>query len=157
MDLKKLFELQKEIDEKIFNTSHLDKISIERIKHLSLLSKIGSISELTFCEITGECDEAAEKETLIKKFSDCLSCILTIGLEHNYIDVIIDRENKIDDDLAQTFINIYLDVNELLIVSSKDSYEELFKDFMTLARLLNIDRLDIVKEYEIRYEELMAK
>lgn len=146
-------------------TEGLDAPHKQRMMYITLLSKIGILSiaafekqdGLTKSVLSDASSEVNHQSELREKYTDCLGSIINVGIEFGYTDIDIDREELIDYDLAQTFINIYLDVNELLIVASRDSYEELFKDFMTLARLLKLSRKEILEEFVKKYEKVTGK
>lgn len=147
MVLADLFSIQRKIDDEKYGAEIVDRNDFRRKKFLNLLSKIGELVTLSKTSENGNSCLLPNHEELLPKFVDCLQSILSVGLEYNFTDVVVERDEARDYDLAQTFINIYIDVNELLIVASKDSYEELFKDFTTLGSLLNITKEEIYQKY----------
>ena len=70
------------------------------------------------------------KNTILEEYADCLHFLLTIGLDKgfNYLNFNTPNEG-ISSNITNQFLNLYIDINDFIVCSSKDHYQTLFEDF----------------------------
>ncbi len=132
MNFGKLFMLQKELNDKILSQENLNESLLASKKILALQVYIAELANETRCFEYWSENGPSEKDIILEKYLDCLYFILTIGIDKNYCD--ISPEIKPNDYcLTDQFLNLYIDINDLIISSSKDHYKTLFEDFLSLG------------------------
>lgn len=146
MNLDKLFKLQKELNERIVSTKNLDANCLTSKKVLALQVELGELANSTRCFKYWSSKGPESKETVLEEYVDCLHFILTIGIDREYIDV--DLQIKPNDySLTDQFVNLFIDLNDLVISSSKDHYITLFEDFLSLGLSLGFSLEQIESGY----------
>lgn len=143
MKFEKLFSLQKELDMKILNTKNLQDTPLLKKKVLALQVEIGELANETRCFKYWSDKKPSAKEVILEEYVDCLHFILSIGLEKSYDDISLDVKHT-DSLLTDQFVNLFIDINDFIICSSKDHYVTLFEDFLNLGLSLHftIDEIE---------------
>lgn len=146
MNLNKLFQLQRNLDERIIAEHNLHKESLFSKKVLALQVEISELANETRCFKFWSNKGPSDKSTILEEYVDCLHFILSLGLEKNYVNLepmMLDHDN----DLTETFINIYIDINDFFVCSSKDNYKTLFEDFLCLGKNLGFTSEEVENAY----------
>lgn len=146
MHFKKLFELQEVLDDRIRQQHNLNGQVLLSKKILALNVEIGELANETRCFKFWSDKKPSEKEVILEEYVDCLHFILTIGLDKQFTDVDIDSKNS-EYAVTDQFLNLYIDVNDFIVCSSKDHYITLFEDFLSLGRSLGFKDEEIVSAY----------
>lgn len=146
MDFSNLFKLQGNLDERIRKQHNLDDESLLSKKILALQVELAELANETRCFKFWSDKKPSDKYTILEEYVDCLHFILTIGLEKNFSDVIVDSKET-QYDITSQFLNLYVDINDFLVCSSKDHYLTLFEDFLSLGKSLDFSSEDIEEAY----------
>ncbi|PRR77926.1 dUTPase [Clostridium liquoris] len=148
MNLQNLFVMQEKLDNHIMEEHNLYGKTLFSEKLLALQVEIAELANETRCFKFWSNKGPSSKETILEEYVDCLHFILTIGLEKNYTDTTftISKEG-IDVDITEQFLNLYIDINDFIICSSKDHYETLFEDFLLLGNSLSFSEKEIENAY----------
>jgi Uncharacterized protein conserved in bacteria len=146
MNLEKLFKLQNELDCRILKQHNLENEPLSQKKLLALQVELGELANETRCFKYWSNKKPSEKEVILEEFVDCLHFILSIGIEKDFNNVSLDLKVP-DYPLTDQFLNIYIDVNDLLISPSKDHYATLFEDFLNLGTSLGFAISEIENAY----------
>ncbi len=152
MQLKELFEIQRTLNERILKEHGLDSSNLRNKKFLALLTEIGELANETRCFKYWSKKGPSPKEIILEEYVDCLHFILTIGLDFGYTDVEPDGEIE-RSDLSSHFINLFLSVNEMVICASRDSYQVLMEDFISLGVALGFTDEEVTRSYLLKNEE----
>lgn len=146
MYFKRLFDMQEILDNKIRQTHNLCNKPLFSKKILALNVEIGELANETRCFKYWSNKKPSPKEVILEEYIDCLHFILSIGIEKNFTDINI--EAKISEyEIPEQFCNLYIDVNDFIVCSSKDHYFTLFEDFLTLGRSLGFNDEQIENAY----------
>lgn len=146
MNFKKLFEMQKELDKNILVQHNLEIASINVDKTLALEVEIGELANETRCFKYWSNKKPSPKEKIIEEYVDCLHFILSLGLDYDFSDTPIKIASS-DVRPSEQFINLYIDLTDFIVCSSRDHYETLFEDFLTLGFSLGFSEEDIENAY----------
>jgi dimeric dUTPase (all-alpha-NTP-PPase superfamily) len=146
MNLSKLFELQRKLDERIREQHNLQGVSLLSKKILALNVEIGELANETRCFKYWSDKRPSDKDVILEEYVDCLHFILTIGLEKDFSDVSIEVKSM-DYSTTEAFQNLYIDVNDFVVCSTKDHYVTLFEDFLSLGINLDFTEQDIEEAY----------
>jgi len=149
MNLDELFKLQMELDKKIVEQHALQNKSLVSEKILALQVEIGELANETRCFKYWSTKKPSEKSVILEEYVDCIHFLLSIGLEYKFTDISVDAVVS-DSKLTDQFINIYIDLNDFIICSSKDHYSTLFEDFLSLGSSIGFSEEDIMEHYLIK-------
>lgn len=149
MNLQKLFELQQALNDRIVAEHNLKGDSLLPKQLLALHVELGELANKTNCFKYWSNKVSSDKSIILEEYVDCLKFILTIGLHKKYNDIEISSTPS-EYNLIDQFLNLYIDVNDLLIASSKDHYITLFEDFLSLGVTLGFSENDIEDSYLIK-------
>lgn len=149
MNLQKLFELQQALNDRIVAEHNLKGDSLLPKQLLALHVELGELANKTNCFKYWSNKGPSDKSIILEEYVDCLHFILTIGLHKKYSDIEISSTPS-EYNLIDQFLNLYIDVNDLLIASSKDHYITLFEDFLSLGVTLGFSENDIEEAYLIK-------
>ncbi|MEA4826133.1 MAG: dUTP diphosphatase [Clostridium sp.] len=149
MNLSKLFQLQHTLDERIVEEHNLQGKHLFPNKILALQVEVSELANETRCFKFWSNKGPSPKEKILEEYVDCLHFILSLGLEKNYSDVELNLRYDTSDnvELTKHFVNIYIDINDFVVCSSKDNYKTLFEDFLCLGSDLGFSYEEIEKAY----------
>lgn len=149
MNLTNLFELQRDLDMRIIKEHDLHNQSLCLKKILALQVEISELANETRCFKFWSTKGPSSKEVILEEYVDCLHFILSLGLEKNYSD--IDIELRYDEsELTEKFVNIHVDINDLIVCPSMDNYKTLFEDFLSLGVSLGFSVSEVEKAYHAK-------
>ena len=146
MNLDELFKLQIELDKKIVEQHSLQDKSLVSEKILALQVEMGELANETRCFKYWSVKKPSEKSVILEEYVDCIHFLLSIGIEFNFTDILVDGILS-DAKLTDQFINIYIDLNDFIICSSRDHYSTLFEDFLSLGTSIGFSQEDIFEHY----------
>lgn len=146
MDFQKLFNLQKNLDDRILHNHNVAPSALLSKKTLALQVELSELANETKCFKYWSTKSPSSKENIMEEYVDCLHFILSIGLEKKYTDLNLTFQ-KPETELTKQFLNLYIDINDFIICSSKDTYITLFEDFLSLGLSLGFTPEAIEKGY----------
>ena len=145
MNFNELFELQNLLDKNI-KSEHMIIEPILPKKLLSLEIQIGELANVTQCSEYINNTISSNKKCILEKYINCLSSILSIGVEKRFTNINLNIASH-NIDLTEQFLNLFLDVNDLIVCNSKDHYITLLEDFLSLSFNLNLGLQQIKDAY----------
>lgn len=88
-----------------------------------------------------------DKSILFERYLDCFSHIINLGLDRHYdhIEEILIKPN--DYCLSDQFLNLFIDLNDLIISPSEDHYITLVEDFISLGITLGYSESKIKESF----------
>ena len=139
MEIISFFEKQKKSNSEIVIDSTLSDYKVWARKHLELHTKLSSLAEETKCYKywVSEKNTEVNKSIIFEKYLDCFSLIINIGIDKHYDDIedVVLKPN--DYCLSDQFLNLFIDLNDLIISPSADHYITLIEDFLSLGITLD--------------------
>lgn len=146
MDLNKFFSHQQKLNKTLIIDKNLNTYKVTARKNLTLQVKLNDLANETKCFVYWQHkDTKICKETVLTKYIDCLSYILTIGLDRNYSELKSVLVKPNDYCLCDQFLNLLIDVNDLIISPSLDHYNTLLEDYVSLGISLGFS-IDLITE-----------
>ncbi|OFI06610.1 dUTPase [Clostridium acetireducens DSM 10703] len=151
MNLKELFVLQKELDNHISKEHNLYNKNLLSKKILALQVELGELANETKCFKFWSNKKPSNKEIILEEYVDCLHFLLSIGLDKSFNDIeVINPKNESTYEMADYFLNLFVDINDFFVCSCKDQYITLFEDFLMLGNHLCFSEEDIKNAYIYR-------
>lgn len=150
MEIKSFFEKQREKNTKLNIDSNLSEYKIWARKHLELHTKISHLADETKCyKYWIEEVKELNNSDLFIKYLDCFSSIISIGIDRKY-DTVEEIQIKPNDYcLSDQFLNLFIDLNDLIISPSEDHYITLIEDFISLGITLGYSATQISESFLI--------
>lgn len=155
MDFSKLFKLQENLDNRILQQRGLDNESLTSKKLLALQVEIAELANETRCFKFWSDKGPSNKNVILEEYVDCLHFILTLGLEKQFNDIEVELK-ELEYDATAQFLNLYVDINDFIVSSSKDHYLTLFEDFLSLGKSLGFT-IDEIEEAYIKKNSVNHK
>ncbi|SHJ80727.1 dUTP diphosphatase [Tepidibacter formicigenes] len=149
MNLNKLYNLQKKLDEKIAKNHNLISENLTSHKILALQVEVGELANETRCFKFWSLKEPSPKDIILEEFVDCLHFILSIGLDLNFDDITIDELsiNNKNETLTKSFLEFFDSISLFKNVLLKENYIDMFSKFLYLGKQLDFSPKEIEKSY----------
>ncbi|WP_096202736.1 dUTP diphosphatase [Bacillus sp. FJAT-45350] len=148
MNLKKLFSLQLELDNRIIEEHRLEGRNVFKEKILALQVEVGELANETRCFKYWSHKSAAPHEKILEEYVDGVHFILSIGLSLNYTGTIndIQREHK-STNLVEQFQVVFSKISAFVHQSTIETFEDLFNEYLVLGEILGFTTNDIEEAY----------
>ena len=148
MNISSIVESQLEKNKQLLINHELPEYKLWVRKHLELHVKLGSIAEETKCYTYLEnVSSSLNKDIIFKKYVDFLAHIISLGLDKNYISNYEVALRPNDYCLSDQFLNLYIDINDLIISSSSDHFFTLLEDTLSLGVTLGYSEEQIINAF----------
>ena len=157
MNVTKLFEMQKGLDQHIEEQHQLTETDLFDRKVLALLVELGELANETRCFKFWSLKGPSASQVILEEFVDGIHFILSLGLESGYEDKFeLSPYIGQEVDLTTQFITIYKVVGEFQASRSFEGFQTLFQSYLYLAALLGFSNSEIEQAYieknEVNYQ-----
>ena len=149
MNVQQMFEMQKRFNDTLAINLELDSYKLRARKNLQFQITLGELANETICSnYLIETTKIINIDKIFNKFIDCISQVLTLGIDHKYD--YISEVDMIPNDycLSDQFLNLYIDINDLIASPSMDHYQTLFEDLLSLGLTLGFSEEKISSQFE---------
>ncbi len=156
MNVQTMFEIQKRFNDTLIIDKELDSYKLRARKNLQFQINLGELANETICfNYLLKTTKTIDIDKIFSKFIVCISQVLTLGIDHNYD--YITSVDMIPNDycLSDQFLNLYIDINDLIASPSMDHYQTLFEDLLSLGLTLGFSE-DEIENHFIKDLELMS-
>lgn len=151
MNISSLVESQLEKNKQLLINHELPEYKLWVRKHLELHVKLGSIAEETKCYTYLENSSSSlNKDIIFKKYIDFLAHIISLGLYREYITDYEVQLKPNDYCLSDQFLNLYIDINDLIVSTSSDHFLTLLEDTLSLGVTLGYSEEDVKNSFIYR-------
>lgn len=149
MNLKKLFEMQEKLDNRIESEHNLQNQELFYKKILALQVEVGELANETRCFKFWSLKKPSEASIILEEYVDCLHFILSIGLETNFQNIGLNESLNFKDnaDITSMFLDLNEKINTFAKYKSEKSYIDLFEKFILLGNALGFSNKDVEKAY----------
>lgn len=148
MNILSIIESQKKKASSLVIDNSLSNYKISARKHLELQVKLSMLAEETKCyKYWIDNNSNIDTEIIFAKFLDFLSHIISFGIDKNYInsyDIIVKSTEYC---LSDQFLNLYIDINDLIISPSEDHFLTLLEDTLILGVSLGYSEEEIIGSF----------
>ena len=148
MNIQPLFKVQKKYNDSLPINDELTSHKLQVRKNLEFQIMLGDLSNETACfNYLTKTTNPINMTAIFDKYITCLSQALTLGIDHKYTDLIAVSINPNDYCLSDQFLNLYIDINDLIVSPSMDHYLTLFEDLLSLGLTLGFSESQIQNEF----------
>jgi dimeric dUTPase (all-alpha-NTP-PPase superfamily) len=143
MNLQKLYDYQSKLDEEIQSKIDTQGKLLLSQKLLALEVKVGELANETKCFHYWTSRKIQSRKRMLEKYIEALYLILSIGVEKGFTET--DFEVKeVEYELTENFLNLFVDMNDFMVCSSKDHYITIIEDLLSLSLFLGFTEEDIL-------------
>lgn len=137
MDIQPMLEIQKRFNENLNINEELDSYKLRARKNLEFEINLGALANETACfnYLLNNASDI-DIDRIFDQYINCISQVLTLGIDHNYTNISSMSMNPNDYCLSDQFLTLYIDINDLIASPSFDHYQTLFEDLLSLGLTL---------------------
>ncbi|KAB3531157.1 dUTP diphosphatase [Alkaliphilus serpentinus] len=146
MNLKKLFDIQKLLDQRIIDEHQLQEVDLLPPKLLALQVELGELANETRCFKYWSRKKPSPKQTILEEYVDCLHFILSVGLEKGIENIQLTIEES-SLTLVEEFKKVIQKTTEIERDQDEEVYRGLFSSFILLGNKLGFFWEEIVDAY----------
>ena len=148
MNIHTLLNQEKELIKNIAIDDTLNDYTLFARKHLQLHIKMSDLANETKCYKywVGEID-SVNLENVFQKYISCFHQILFLGLDGDFEDLETVTAQSTDSCLRDQFLNLYIDINDLIISPSVDHFFTLLEDVLSLGITLGYSEEEIFNSF----------
>ena len=148
MNILSIVEAQTKKNYSIQIKSELPEYKLWVRKHLELNVKLGAVAEETKCYNYHENKELdLNRNVLFTKYIDLFSCVINFGIAKEYFSNYEVNASRKDNCLSNQFLNLYIDINDLIVSSCSDNFFTLVEDTLSLGLTLGYSEEDILNSF----------
>ena len=148
MNIQPLFKVQKYYNDNLSINEELDSHKLQVRKNLEFQIILGNLANETLCfNYLSKKTKPVNLTAIFDKYINCLAQALTLGIDHKYTDLIAVSMNPNDYCLSDQFLNLYIDINDLIVSPSIDHYLTLFEDLLSLGLTLGFLESQIQNQF----------
>jgi len=146
VDLVKLYEIQKQLDDRIHNEHGLKDKNLIPSKILALQVELGELANETRCFKFWSNKGPSPKDVVLEEYVDCLHFILSIGIDNGLTNISLKQINN-SGDLIEQFQNMFIRIITFQYEPTLENYEKLFNHFLLLGKKLDFKEEEIFESY----------
>ena len=148
MNILSILETQKKKTSSIILDDSLSDYKVSARKHLELQVKLSMLAEETKCyKYWIDNNSKVDTERIFLKYLDFLAYIVRFGIDKNYISNLDMDIKSAEDCLSDQFLNLYIDINDLIISPSEDHFLTLLEDTLILGVSLGYSEAEILSAF----------
>lgn len=148
MDIQPLFKVQKKYNDSLPINEELESHKLQVRKNLEFEISLGDLASETNCfNYLLNTSKHINLNLVFNKYITCISQALTLGIDYKYTDLIAVSMNPNDYCLSDQFLNLYIDINDLIASPSMDHYLTLFEDLLSLGLTLGFSESQIQNQF----------
>ncbi len=137
MNIIPMFDVNKKINNSIKINPKLTSYKLRVRKLLEFEISLGELANETNCYNYSLSSTISENsDSILEKYLNCLSKLITLGIDHNYTDIDNINASANDSCLSDQFLTLYIDINDLIVSPCRDHYTTLFEDLLTVGNCL---------------------
>ena len=151
MNINPMFEINKKIISSLPINPELDSYKLRVRKLLEFEVTLGELAKVTNCySYLDNNTEDPCSDLVLEKYINCISNLITLGIDHNYDDITSINVATNDNCLSDQFLNLYIDINDLIVSPCRDLYITLFEDILAVGEFLGFSEDIIDEKFKLR-------
>jgi dimeric dUTPase (all-alpha-NTP-PPase superfamily) len=143
MNLEKLYEFQSILDKGMQDRLDVQGKPLLTRKILALQVKLGELANETQCFKFWLSKKSSIRRKILEKYIDCIYIIFSIGIEKGFIETEF-KVTEVEYELTDHFLNMFIDLNDFMVCSSKDNYITLIEALLSLSLEFGFTEDDIL-------------
>lgn len=157
MNIQSMFDIQKNFNDTLSINENLDSYKLRARKNLEFVINLSDLANETTCfNYLAHNAKTIDVDKVFDKYITCISQALSLGIDHNYDDLLEIPMNPNDYCLSDQFLNLYIDINDLIASPSLDHYITLFEDLLSLGLTFGFSEAQIKTKFKHEMNTLLA-
>lgn len=152
MKITEIVEMQKVLDNRIFDKFGLKAIDTLDDRKLALVVELAELANEVRCFKFWSVKKRSEQEIILEEYVDCLHFVISIGitLDVDFSTLSFDCETQLSS-ITNQFLKV-MSLTNTLSVDNKEVFYELYKELMVLAYNLGFSDNEIMDAYKKKNE-----
>ncbi|MCR6516183.1 MAG: dUTP diphosphatase [Clostridium sp.] len=143
-----LFKIQEDMDKKLSIDGSLDDYKLRARKNLELHVKVSELANVTRCyNYLNDNNLTIDTDAVFDKYLDCIHQVISVGITNGYTSIDDIAVQPTEYCLSDQFLNLYIDINDLIISRSRDHFETLLEDLLSLGNTLGFSKDKILNNF----------
>lgn len=147
MEIEKLFQIQKQLNDRIIQEHQLEGEDLFTEVQLAFLVELGELANETRCFKYWSRKPSSKREVILEEYVDGLHFVLTLGLALRYTNVIIKQTYSYLETMTEQFLEVMKQTHELNRERSDENYQRLVDSFLGLGQQLGFSYEEIEEAY----------
>src|SRR5690625_2295422 len=147
MNIKKLFHIQKRLNDRIIQEHQLADQDLFHEKKLAFLVELGELANETRCFKYWSRQSASNRAAILEEYVDGLHFILTIGLAYQFTNWSVQETYPYKESVTEQFLAVMKKTHELHDTGTELVYLELVTAFFGLGQQLGFTYEEIEESY----------
>jgi dimeric dUTPase (all-alpha-NTP-PPase superfamily) len=143
MNLQKLYDFQNKLDFEIQSQIDTQGKLLLSQKLLALQVKVGELANETKCFNYWMPRKLQSRRRILEKYIEAIYFILSIGVEKGFVETEFEIK-EVEYELTDYFLNLFVDMNDFMVCSSKDHYITIIEDLLSLSLFFGFTEDDLV-------------
>jgi len=146
LNLTQLIPYQNELDERIMNQHHETRGNTQLKRVLALVVEISELANETRSFKYWSLKGPSEKDVLLEEFSDSIHFILSLGIDLNKTELLVECE-EINYDLSRLFLEWTETATKLKDLFNEDTFINCANYCAKIAHTLNFSEDEVIATY----------
>ncbi|WP_227936644.1 dUTP diphosphatase [Alkalihalobacillus deserti] len=147
MDIKSLFSIQKQLNDRIIAEHQLAGQDLFQEKLLAFIVEVGELANETRCFKYWSRKPSSERTIILEEYVDGLHFALTLGLSLGYTEVILKDEFEQKEKLTDHFLDVLNLAQQLGLNQSQEQFQQFIDSFFALGHKLSFTYDEMEKAY----------
>ena len=157
MNINPMFQINKELLSSLSINKELDPGKLRVRKLLEFEVALGEFAKATNCySYLNDTTLDISSDIILEKYINCISNLITLGIDHNYDDISSINVATNENCLSDQFLNLYIDINDLIVSPCRDHYITLFEDILAVGEFLGFSEEIINEKFKSNIKKLRA-
>ncbi|AYC29810.1 dUTP diphosphatase [Paenisporosarcina cavernae] len=152
MDLKQLFDMQKELDAYIQQNRAIQEDVFQK-KGLALLVELAELANETRCFKFWSSKGPSDREIVLEEYVDSIHFILSLGIEKSLDKLTAWPKAPERNDLTNAFLLTQQAIISFIQHPTKSQYEIVWAEYVAIANLLHFSYDDVIEAYKKKNEK----
>ncbi|MFS3928473.1 dUTP diphosphatase [Priestia flexa] len=152
MNLKSLFNMQRQLDQHIETSHNLQNEDLVSRKLLALLVELGELANETRCFKFWSLKPSADKKIILEEFVDGVHFLLSLGIEWGFDSIEELPVNADKETATEQFLHVFSLLTQLKATVSLEQYIEAFSSYMGLGEVLGFAAEEVKTAYIMKNE-----
>lgn len=143
MNLEKLYEFQSMLDKGMQDRLDVQGRPLLTQKILALQVKLGELASETQCFKFWVSKKSPIRSRILEQYIDCIYIIFSIGIEKGFVETEFEV-TEVEYELTDHFLNMFIDLNDFMVCSTKDNYITLIGALLSLSLMFGFTENDVL-------------
>jgi dimeric dUTPase (all-alpha-NTP-PPase superfamily) len=147
MNVGELFQIQRELDQKITKKHQLQEQDLTPAKIIALQVELGELANETRCFKFWSLKEASPRNVILEEYVDGLHFVLSLGLDKRYEDRVEVTLEQPKATLLHSFSHAFDSISNYAKEQTLSQYQKLFQAIISLGQALGFTWGEIEQAY----------